>query len=122
MYPILKIAGLNFLLLLDRLIVAALDILIMMSVWSPNSRKQLFDLPHTQQTDSLQVRAPWGPETAWARRADMTGQKGSGLDLTGCLHAAFVWSHLLTCTVPTTMATVFGDNGDELDCENMIDK
>lgn len=30
--------------------------------------------------------------------------------------------HLLTCTVFTTMATVFEDNGDELDCENMIDK
>lgn len=38
------------------------------------------------------------------------------------LHAAFVLSYLLTFTVPATMAAVFGDNGDEAVCENMIDK
>lgn len=50
-------------------------------------------------------------QPAWAKRAQYWKQ----LRLAGRLHAAFVRSRLLTCTVHTTMAAVFGDNAADVD-------
>lgn len=76
-------------------------------------------------TNACRMTPPSGPrqhgvlKTAWARQAlDIAGQQ-DWLHICKLLLCEGIFSHV-QCS--TTMAAVFGDNGDEVDGETMIDK